>query len=307
MPDTALDSRLGIGANNPPDPIELLRGQLVETHAPLRERGDALTEMGNRLPESCDDEETAARLADAIKSTSAFIKNADAARVSAKEPHLAAGRAVDGFFKAMSDPVDKVKAKMGGLLTTYQRKVADAERRRLEAIAAEERRLAQEAQRAAREAERVAREAREAEERRAAEARAAAAKLEGEARAKAQAEEAARAAEERARVKAIEEAEAAKARDAARAAKADADKAREESQAKAADLSRSRTDLGSVASLRTVWTFEVENADEVPRAFMSVNDGAIRVAIKAATTKDGKCNLKIPGVRIFARAETVVR
>jgi hypothetical protein len=296
-----------LGHNHPPDPIEILRGELSETHVPLRERGDALTEMGDRLPESCDDDETAAKLADAIKSCTAFVKNADAARVAAKEPHLAAGRAVDGFFKAMSDPVDKVKARMGALLTTYQRKVADAERRRLEAIAAEERKAAQEAERAAREAARVAREAREAEERRAREAAEAAAKLEGEARRKAEAEEAARRDAERARLREIEEAEAAKARDAARAAKADADKAREESQAKAADLSRSRTDLGSVASLRTTWVHEVENADEVPRAYLSVNEGAIKAAIKAATTKDGRCPLRIPGVRIYAKAETVVR
>lgn len=297
-----------IGHNQPPDPIEILRGELAQTHAPLRERGDALTEMGNRLPESCDDDETAKRLADAIKSCMAFAKNADAARVSAKEPHLAAGRAVDGFFKAMSDPVEKVKTRMGALLTAYQREVEAKERRRLEAIAAEERRIQREAEAAAREAARIAREAKEAEEKRAHEAAEAAAKLEGEARRKAEAEEAERRAAERARLKEIEEAEAAKARDAARAAKAEADKAREESQVKAADLSRSRTDLGSVASLRSTWVFEVENADEVPRQYLSVNEGAIRAAIKAATTKDGRLvNLRIPGVRIYAKAETVVR
>lgn len=293
--------------NNPPDPIEILRAELVETHVPLRERGDALTAMGDRLPEACDDDDTAAKLADAIKSCTAFTKNADAARVAAKEPHLAAGRAVDGFFKALSDPVDKVKARMGALLTAYQRKKADEERRRLEAVAAEERRIQREAEAAAREAARVAREAREAEERRAREAAEAAAKLEGEARRKAEAEEAARREEERARLKAMEDARAAEARDAARAAKAEADKAREEAQAKAADLSRSRTDLGSVASLRTTWAFEIVAADEVPRQYLAVSEPAIKAAIKAATTKDGKCPLKIAGVRIYQQQETVVR
>lgn len=260
--------------NNPPDPIEILRAELAETHVPLRERGDALTAMGDRLPASCDDDDTAAKLADAIKSCTAFTKNADAARVAAKEPHLAAGRAVDGFFKAMSDPVEKVKTAMGALLTAYQRRKEAEERRRREEIAAAERKAAQEAERAAREAARLAREAQqEADEAKAAEAKAA----------------------------------ADKARDDARAARAEADKAREEAQAKAADLSRSRTDLGSVASLRTVWTFEVENADEVPRLYLSVSETAIKSAIKAATTRDGKCPLKIPGVKIFAKSETVVR
>lgn len=305
--ENILPERHGIGANNPPDPIEILRGELTETHAQLRERGDALADMGNRLPESCEDEETAGKLADAIKSATAFTKNADAARVSAKEPHLAAGRAVDGFFKAMSDPVDKVKARMGALLTAYQRKVADAERRRLEAIAAEQRRIAQEEARAAREAERVAREAREAEERRAREAAEAAAKLEGEARRKAEAEEAERRAAERARLKAIEEANAAKAKDEARAAKADANDAREATFAKPAELSRQRTDLGVVASLRQTWTFEVTDASAVPRAYLSINESAIKTEIRTNTDRDGNCQLQIPGVKIYAVTSTVVR
>jgi hypothetical protein len=33
----------------------------------------------------------------------------------------------------------------------------------------------------------------------------------------------------------------------------------------------------------------------------------VRAQIKAATTRDGKCPLKIPGIRIYEKQESVVR
>lgn len=307
LADEAIRNRLAVGGNNPPDPIEILRTQLTVTHKPLLDRQAQLLGMKDRLPATCEDEDTAAKLADAIKACTAFTKNADAARVSAKEPFLASGRAVDGFFKAQSDPVDKLKATMGATLTTYQRKVADEERRRLEAIAAEERRVAAEAERVAREAAKAAREAKEAEERRAAEARAAAEALAGKARAAALEAEKERAEKAAAEAKAADEAAAAL-RDAARVAKQDSNIAKEDASAKAADLSRSRSAVGSVASLRSTWEFSVEDPTQVPREYLSVNEGAIRTAVKANTSKDGrKCTLKISGVKIFEKQESVVR
>lgn len=249
-----------IGDNLPPDEIEILRERLQETHKPLVERGGELVAMKDRLPASCDDDDTATKLADAVKACTAYTKNADAARVHAKEPFLASGRAVDGFFKALSDPVDRVKAAAGALLTAYQRRVADEERRRREAIAAEERRLAQEAERAARAAK-----------------------------------------------KAGDDLEAARLRDEANAAKALAQVAKEEASAKASDLTRTRSNIGSVASLRTTWDHEIIDKEAVPRLYLRVDDGAIRAAIKANTTKEGKCALKIAGVRIFEKQESVVR
>lgn len=302
-----LNPRLEIGGNNPPDTIELMLTSLRETHGPLVERSNTLSDMSKRLPAACEDGDTAGKLADAIKSCTAFTKNADAARISAKEPHLAAGRAVDGFFKKLADPVEALKVRMSTLLTAFQRAEADKERRRLQAIADEERRVALEAERAAREAARIAREAREAEEQRAADARAAAEALAGKARAEALAAEEERAAKARAAAKATEETAAAEARDAARSARADANVAKEAAQVKGAELSRARTDLGVVASLRTTWAFEIEDAAKVPRPYLSVSEGAIKAAIKAATTKEGKCTLKIDGVRIYEKQETVVR
>jgi hypothetical protein len=249
-----------LGHNKPPEEIEILRTKLEAMYQFFIERGQELVDMKDRLPASCDDEDTAAKLADAVKACTAYTKNADAARVSAKEPFLASGRAVDGFFKALSDPVDRVKQAAGALLTAYQRRVADEERRRREAIAAEERRVAQEAERAARAAK-----------------------------------------------KAGDEVEAKRLRDEANAARALAQVAKEEAGVKAAELTRNRSTIGSVASLRTTWEHEIVEKDAVPRLYLRVDDGAIRAAIKANTDRDGKCALKIEGIRIFAKTETVVR
>lgn len=301
MSDTAT-----IGHNDPPDATEILRQQLEETHKPLLDRKDALLGMEDRLPATCEDEDTAAKLADAIKACTTYTKNSEATRLAANEPYRASIRTVDGFFKAGSDSVDKLKNKMSAILTAYQREVADRERRRLEAIAAEERRVAKEAEAKAREEARIAREAREAEERRAEEARRAAAALEGKRRAEAEAAERKRREDAAAKQKALDDA-AAKARDQAREAKQEANVAKVDAGAKSAELSRSRSTAGSVASLRVTWDFEVKDEALVPRQYLGVKEAAIRVAIKAATTLDNKCNLKIPGVKIFPKEESVVR
>lgn len=297
----------GLGHNKGPDPIALLLETLQETHAPLLARQKELMAAEARVPEKCEDEDTAAKLADFIKALTTFTKNSEATRTAEKEPFLASGRTVDGFFKSHSDAVDKLKAKMGALLTAYQRDVADKERRRLEAIAKEEKRIADEAAAKAREEARLAKEAREAEERRQEEARKAAEALAGAARKKAEEEERKRREEALAKQKALDDA-AAKARDEAREAKQQKDVAKEDAGAKAADLSRSRSTAGSVASLRSTWEFTIEDAAAVPREYCSPNEGAIRTAVKANTSKDGrKCTLRIAGVKIFEKQEAVVR
>ena len=183
--------------NNPPDPIAELFEQLGATHQPLADRLVEIRDAFHRTPDDIADDDTANRFADFIKACTAFIKNAEAARVAAKEPHLAAGRAVDAFFKRLLDPVDTIKRSLSVALTLYQ-------------------------------------------------------------------------------------------------------------QQKPAEQSVTRTDLGARASLRTRWVFEVEDAEQVPRLYLSVNEGAIRAAIKAATTPDGRCDLKIPGVRVYASTISVV-
>lgn len=281
--DTILDGLPPRTHNNPPDPIEILRAQLAETHEPLAQRKADLLAMGERAPASVDDEDTAARVADGIKACSAFGKNATAARVAAKEPYLAAGRAVDGWFAALADPVEKMKASLSALLTDYQKRVAAAERARREAEAAELRRQQQEAERQRQEADRLAREA-----------RAAARKADDD-----------KAAAEADRQRAEQEVRDARA--AADKARAEAEKAAAAAAEKPAELSRQRTDFGAVASLRRIWKFRVTKPEIVPRSFLTVDNAAIAAFIKTSTNKvTHQCDASIPGVEIYADDQTRV-
>lgn len=367
------DARHGIGGNNPPDPIEILRTHLRETYAPLMKRCDELLALEGRLPAEMDDD-WEAKITEAIKSCTKFIRNSETTRLDANEPHRALIAATDGFFKAMSDKVDTLKTKMAAqYLTPYQQMKAAAEKRRREeearaakAKAAEEERLRREeaarlaeakrkeeaakqeaariererreekerreaearreierAEEAKREARRLEQEAKEKKDREAAEAaKAAKAKADREiAEAKEKRDREAREAKEEAERKAAEAKEAAdrakderreqervaaEARDRAAASTQRANTAGRAAQAKQSELSRTRTDLGAIASLRTVWEFEVIDAEAVPRLYLSVNEAAIAAAIKAATI-DGKCSLKIDGVRIYPKTDSVVR
>jgi hypothetical protein len=301
-----------LGHNNPPDLIEQQREHLRESHTALIARQAELLGMEARLPERCEDDEWEAKLAEAVKACTRFTRNSETTRLDSNEPLRALIAATDGFFKALSDPIDRLKKKMGGLLTDYQREKADRERRRREeeariakAKADEEARLAREEaarvaeakrrEEAARlEAERIEREAREAAD---AEARRVADKAAAEAR---------RAAEQAAAERREQERLAAEQRDRKAAAAEQAQQAKTSASAKAADMSRTRTDLGAVASLRTTFHFQVVDPDVVPRIYLSVHKPAITAAIRAATV-NGECDLKIPGVRIYPVTDSVVR
>lgn len=366
-------ARRGIGGNLPPAPIEILRGQLAENYADLIKRCGDLLAMEARLPAEMDDDYEA-KITEAVKSCTKFIRNSEVSRLDANEPHRALIAATDGFFKAMSDKVDALKRKMTTeYLTPYQQEKAAAEKRRREeearaakAKAAEEERVrraeaarleaARRAEEAARqEAARVERERREEKDRRDAEARREIERAEEEKRAARQREIAAKEAKDKeaadkakaekaaadqaiadakakrdreaadAKAKAAREAEeaaaeiertkaehreqervAAEARDRAAVSTQRMNTTGRAAKATQADMSRTRTDLGAISSLRTVYDHEVTDHDAVPRLYLSVNDGAIAAAIKAATI-DGKCNLKIPGVRIYAVTDSVVR
>lgn len=67
----------------------------------------------------------------------------------------------------------------------------------------------------------------------------------------------------------------------------------------AADMSRIRARTGAMASLRTVVDFEIEDEAAIPRAFLMVNEAAVRAAVRAGTP--------IPGVRRIERPVVAVR
>ena len=60
-----------------------------------------------------------------------------------------------------------------------------------------------------------------------------------------------------------------------------------------------RTETGS-ASLRKIWTWEVVNADEVPKEYFILNDAMIEKQVKAGMRN-------IPGIRIFQKESTTFR
>lgn len=143
----------GIGHNQPPDDIELLREKLDAQTLDLQRRVDDLKTAEARLPEITDDA-SAGDAADFVKMATAAIKDADAKRVDAKEPFLKAGRAVDGFFKGLSDPLDSLRRRVEQRITVYLRAKEARERAAREA---EAKRLRDEAEAREREARRLER------------------------------------------------------------------------------------------------------------------------------------------------------
>lgn len=137
-----------VGHNAPPE-VDPLRERLIEQSEALLKRRDELLASAERAPSSVNDDEVAGKVADLIKLLTACHKNAEAARVSAKEPFLTSSRAVDGFFTTITEPLASAKKRIEQRLTVYQREKAEAERRRRE----------EEARRQQAEAERLRKEA----------------------------------------------------------------------------------------------------------------------------------------------------
>jgi septal ring factor EnvC (AmiA/AmiB activator) len=99
------------------------------------------------------DEALAQKAGDFIKQLMTLHKTAETTRVGVKEPYLAGGRGIDGFFAAITDPVIAAKLKVERSLTKYLRDKADKERREREEQA---RLLREEEDRKRREAEEAA-------------------------------------------------------------------------------------------------------------------------------------------------------
>lgn len=133
-------------------------------------------------------------------------------------------------------------------------------------------------------------------------------RLEEERIAREAAEKARREAEERAAALREEEElpAAIEAEETARRADADAERARRQSEANLAEVSRTRSEEGSVASLRTWWTFDGLDRNEIDleklREHLPLK--GIEQAVRSYIEAGGR---KLNGVRIFEDSETVVR
>lgn len=138
-----------LGHNKPPADADPLRERLREDHSALCSRTDELLQAAERAPETVD-ADNAGKVGDFIKQLTGHMKALDATRVSEKEPYLAGGRNVDGFFNPMKEMLAKAKAVIEARLTAFERVKAAEERRRREE---EARRQREEEERLRREAE----------------------------------------------------------------------------------------------------------------------------------------------------------
>ena len=139
--------------HNLPTPISTLRQEIEEAEALLLKRRDELLAAVGRVPAAVESEEVAGKVGDLIKLLMTCHKAAETARVGRKEPFLEAGRAVDGFYKAITEPLTLAKIAIERRLTAYQRAKADAERRIREEAERVSREAAATAAEAARQAE----------------------------------------------------------------------------------------------------------------------------------------------------------
>jgi len=119
------------GHNGPPADEDILRQSLLETNGDLVSRVDALMDSMTRTPEVVD-ASNAGAVGDFIKQLTGANKESDSRRKATKEPYLAGGRTVDGFFKSLDSKLLDAKKKMENRLDVHLRAVAEAERKQRE-------------------------------------------------------------------------------------------------------------------------------------------------------------------------------
>lgn len=128
----------GVGHNKPPL-AEILEER---TRAIRKEIADIATKA-NEWPKDgrgalvkIATEDDLARAADLVKGVRAIARRAEDMRKVEKEPHLAAGREVDGFFGALTARLDRIDQAFQALADNHAREKAAEERKRREDEAA---------------------------------------------------------------------------------------------------------------------------------------------------------------------------
>ena len=294
-----------IGGNFPPiidtlrEQLPILGDMLAQQFKPIADAATASLAAARDLPETVADKEDVAKYATAAKSIKEVKTLLEPERKKAKQPFLDGGKKVDGFFTGIDERLDKALAIMGKRVKAWQdtedarikreaeeaaRVAREAERKRLEEIAAIEEKARQ---------QRIADERERANERQAARDAAA-----GPAPAPAP---------EPAPAPAMTLAElreqSAVAMDHANLHGHDARVADKAANAKPADNVRVRGSDGAMATSQQFWTHEVLDLAAIPPALLwpFISDRAKEVAI-GAFVKAG--NRDLPGVRIFQDTKT---
>lgn len=114
-------------SNNPPEG-DALTLRLDEFHANLKERADELLAAVERVPATLD-ETTHDKAAAFVKQMKLHVKKIGDSRVAEKEPFLAGGRAVDGWFGKLSDPLTAACRQVEQRIAAFLKAKAEAERR----------------------------------------------------------------------------------------------------------------------------------------------------------------------------------
>lgn len=277
--------------SNRPSPAEELRQNLEETHRDLKRDARALTAKLQALPDPIPEDQLDA-VAEYGRATRGLTQNIEAHRKIAKAPITAAGRAIDGFFASIGDPLTGIWAKVAERQTKAlvaiadRNRAAEEEQRRREAeAAAEAKRIADE--RLARERERINPTDRPATERRS-EGLAAVPPPEPPPvpSALAEAEREAQVATERAETAAAEH--------------------RRVIDAPSAEFARRRSDLGALSTLRERWVFTIDDRDQISKDALwpYISTESLEAAVRAAVAAGVR---EMAGVTIYKARKAEVR
>lgn len=122
-------------------PTLTIEERLRVEHAEILHRVDQVRELSALIPRNIEDEATAEKTVEIVRSAKRAYNALDDARIAEKKPYLDGSRAVDGFFKQPLTTLDEIAKFLERGLSEFQREKARKEREaRLEAerIAKEE-------------------------------------------------------------------------------------------------------------------------------------------------------------------------
>lgn len=241
--------------------IETVRSEMSTKHSAVLQSARDIIEKTKTMPSRIEDGDDveAGKMADLIKEINGVAKNIEAIRVKEKEPYLAMGRAVDGYFKLPLDAMQKAKIMAQKPLDDFAKRKAEEARRRAR----------EEADRQRAESIRLAEEA---------------AKLE----------------------KANLPQQAAATLTEAVIHEAHADKAQQQATAKPSQVTQTRSEMGSLSSLRTRWIGEIVDRDnlDLEQLRHHIHSEALQRALNSFVMAGGR-NLR--GASIYEKSEVVVR
>lgn len=119
-------------ANYDPLNEQHVREAFLQAIAPESSRAQALVEAFKRAPEAVEDETTAASMTDFAKQFGTCAKAIEAKRKDHKGRYDICGAIIQTAAKSFIDDLTKLKRQCETRLTDYQRRIAEAERKRRE-------------------------------------------------------------------------------------------------------------------------------------------------------------------------------